>query len=1435
MLGILSLQFSAVQTYVTQKIASYLSDELNSQIRIERVYIKPFSKINLQEFSIIDQINDTVLYAKSLDAGIDLFDIFNKRITVNELKLDGGYLNYQIYKEGTNLSKYQAYFSPKKDKKGKTKSNKFEIKLKQIELTNNQFRLVNHKYKHPRKGVNFANLLVYDLSVLIDDIHIDSISTASIHQLTLKEKSGFSIKELTSQLSYSDKKLAFDDLILETNNSKLTRTLHFNYDKFSDFEDFINKVYVRAELKNSRIASSDIAFFAPEMKNVKFEAKIEKAFLNGTVKNINAKNVNLSTGKQTSLLADFNIKGLPNINKTVFGYAIKALNTDANDIENIISNLSNNSKFSLPQQIHKMDNINYKGTFIGLYNDFSLQGAFTTALGNINTKSIINFKNGIKYDASLVSTKFDINTLLGQNIVKQTAFDVHVNGKGRSAKDLFINFEGNLTNADIQNYKYNAINLVGEIANQQLKIDGNIDDQNLKLDYHSTIDWNDESPTYLLHANIDHAMPNNLGWLKNDSVIIKSAKVNTNLVGNSLNTLNGFLRTDSLSFSTSKGNFLIENLRFNAEGNELNRNLNLFSDVLDINMNGNIDLNTIIPYFRSLAVRYAPAIDLTTTSYNPQNFNLKIDVKSFKPISALLDPTLALDDGAQLEAEFSSKNYTAKFFASSPSVVYKGMKLSNLRIHENADNRAFSLNVDADRLHFADSTYINNIAIKNKLANDSLLFNIELSEKNASNYLDLHGDIHFAKNAPAVIHFNPSSIIINKENWSLSNNSKMQISKGKAYIENLILSQNKQRINLDGILSKDDDKLNIYFNNFNLTSLNGITKPLGIFLEGQLDGQFEINSVLKNPITSANIKTSPIIYNNISIGELALKAGFDPETGNMLIGSSLLDQNNRGVLLNGQYNFYNANEPLDLKGKLQETDLTIFQPFLKNLISKLKGKANAEIEVKGTLKNPKITGIGRFSDAEFTVNYLNTHYYLDNQVAMVDNNAIMLQNLTIRDSKGNKAMANGLVNLQKLANPYIDVDINGNNIMILNTGFKDNNLYYGTAFASGVFKFKGFTNAINIDINAKSESGTIITLPFNSAMTVSDNDFIYFVSKDSTENAKRVKKNLFKGLTMTMDLNFTPDAELNLQTSMGSLKGSGNGNVTMKISSLGDFEMFGDYVATRGKFHFTAQDFINKYFDIKEGGTVRWTGNPSEAVINLNAIYQQRTAIGPLFNAAGYAGDNERVLAQADMLIKGTLERPDVTFDINFPQNPYIKDQLQSFLSDANNVNQQALSLIVRRSFTPSSTVEIGKEVNNTLLSAGTEIAFNQLNSIISQSLNVNFLDLNIRSFNDASASLRLLNDRLVLSGGITDRTNYDATDLTFFRQGITTDAELTYRLRKDGNLLFRAYNRPYTRNFLIRSLDAEYISALGLVYRQEFNSLGEFWKKLWIWNSKTK
>ncbi|MGG5905613.1 hypothetical protein, partial [Sphingobacterium daejeonense] len=52
-------------------------------------------------------------------------------------------------------------------------------------------------------------------------------------------------------------------------------------------------------------------------------------------------------------------------------------------------------------------------------------------------------------------------------------------------------------------------------------------------------------------------------------------------------------------------------------------------------------------------------------------------------------------------------------------------------------------------------------------------------------------------------------------------------------------------------------------------------------------------------------------------------------------------------------------------------------------------------------------------------------------------------------------------------------------------------LYYGTAYATGTYQFKGFTSAIDINIKARSEENTTITIPFNTAMTVSELSLIH--------------------------------------------------------------------------------------------------------------------------------------------------------------------------------------------------------------------------------------------------------------------------------------------------------------------------------------------------------
>ncbi|WP_270090855.1 translocation/assembly module TamB domain-containing protein [Sphingobacterium sp. SYP-B4668] len=1428
-----SLQYKPIQTYFAQKTADYLSKELHADISIESLYFKPFSSLVLQNLKIDDKNGNNIFFSEKMEADINLSQWRKNKIIVNKLYSKDTRVDFQIFKDSTNFTFLIDYFAPNKKVPKKNTSSTLALVLNEIVLENNRIKIVNNTKKHTQQGVDFGNLEISKLSGKIDHIQIDSSQSISAHitKLAFSEKSGLQLKELSTEAFYSNRRMEFNKLKLITNRSRVTDYLKFEYDSLADFTAFMDKVKVKAALKNSFVSSRDIEYFATDMKFVKFDVLIPSAQLSGTVANASARNTTMRLGKDTELEGDFTIRGLPRIAETIFDINVKTLKSNAQDLEDIIPKLGNMKSFALPKIVHQLKNIHYKGLFKGFYNDFKATGSLETALGNIQTETSINLKKELTYKGHVRSNHFAIHEIAKVKNLGHTGLSLTFDGKGTKLESLDLQVKGRFNSVEFKGYQYEKLDIDAQINDRFLHVSGLLDDRNAKLDFHTDMDWKRSTPSYLLEADIENADLYALNLFKKDTITIHKTTLSTNIQGDNINNIIGNLAAKNIHFTSSKGTFVIDFLDFNAEGNEAERHLILNSDILEGNLKGQIDLTTIVPYFKSLAMRYAPAIGIEIQPYNKQEFDLFLNIKSFAPIASFLDPNLTLEDGATLNANFSSEKYTAQFQAYSPTIKYSGIKVTNLIIEENANQESLALMVTADKLNLSDSLYIDNINLTNILSNDSLHFNIKLSEQARPNFMDLNGNILFAHNKPAYIHFFPSTLQINHEEWNINQDALARISKGKLYFDNLKLSQGEQEVIVDGVMSDQDDRIKFAFNNFGLSSLDGFTKPLGIRMQGKVNGNVQLNSLFKKPYLNADLQTTPIIYNGLPIGQLALQAAYDPDERLVNMDLKLADGDRKGLTLAGTYNISDDRKnEIDLVGKLVNTDLIILQPFLRNLVSDLRGTVSGDVTILGSATRPEINAVTRFKEASFTVNYLQTPYRIADDILQLSKNNIILNNFKIFDPNNHVATANGYVNLNRLSDPHIDIDIDARNFLALNTTYKDNNLYFGKAYATGEFKFKGPTSAMNIDIRAKSNENTTFTIPFNSAMTVTESDFIYFISPDSAENKKKDNRKTFQGLSMNMDLNITPDAEVNLQTDLGSLKGRGTGALNLKISSLGDFEMFGDYVTSSGKFNFTAQDFINKIFDIKEGGTIRWAGNPSDAVINLSAMYEQRTSVAPLYNAAGRSGNDQRVLAQADMVLKGNLTKPDISFALNFPQDPYIKDELQSYLSDANNVNQQAMSLIMRRSFSPGSSSEFGKEVNSTLLSAGTELAFNQLNTIISQSLNINFFDLNIRSLNDASASLRFFDDRLIITGGVTDRRNLQLNDLNVFSDEVATDAELSYRLRKDGSLILRGSNRLNTRNFLLLGMDNDYVSAVGLVYRQEFNSFSEFFKRMLFW-----
>ncbi|RZK39527.1 MAG: DUF748 domain-containing protein [Pedobacter sp.] len=1418
-----------MQTYVAKKAAAYLSKELKTTISIGGLYFKPFKSLVLEELIVLDLQNDTLANFPKFSVDLNRLSLEDRILDINTVQInDGSFFLKDNIDKTSNLDFIIDYFDSGPPPTVKKK--KFQFLVDRVILNNINFKYKDLSKNDTIKGINFEDISLSRLNGIFEKLNTNGhLIQADIKNLTFKEKSGFYLKNLTALTTIDSNAIELQKLLLVTERTRLSDYFQMKFGRFKDFNDFVNKVRMKANFKESHISSRDISYFTPALDKMKLDIDIDGQ-VTGLVNNLKAKKLTVKAGKATHIKGDFALKGLPNWDQTFIDLQVEMAGTNKKDLDEILVGITGKPLNKSLDIINKFGNVNFNGSFTGFQNDFIAYGEFKTKLGRL--KSDINMKidkSGVpSYTGNVKTFDFNLGNLIDEKSLGKVTSELYVKGRGTELKDLSEELSGTITYIDFNKYRYRNLKINGTFDKKLFDGRLTINDKNVQLDFDGTVNLNPELPIFNFKADIKNARLKSLNLLA-DSMMI-DASFRTNFSGNNLNNIQGDLLVENIRLNNVKGIYNIDSLELKASGLGVDRSLMINSDILEASIKGQYDLNTIVSYYKAIAKTYIPSLETKIFKYNTQIFSFNLKVKRFEPIAELVAPGLEIGDNAILIGNFDSRNNTATLNGFINKVTYKGIIANNIIIDENTTSQQIQASITSDRVDLNDSLFIKNVNIVNILRNDSLALNIKLSNADDANQLDLNGLVEFSKDTTARISILPSNLKINYEDWAIQEKVKINFNAGKTEITNFDLSNGKQLLTVDGVLSDNpQDLLLVGFENFSLKTLNPFVKTLGVKLAGTVNGKTRLYDVLKSPKIVDSLAIDSLTLNDIYIGKLTDTTRFDQSKNLANVYTKIVTDNKETFKITGDLDL--QEKKIDLEVKMDDSKLTVLEPFVKKLVSNLKGNVSADLKVQGDLSKPKINGEISFDEGQLTVNYLKSSYKLNDEVT-VSNSVINIDNLTLTDLEGNEATANGTVDLNNIDNPNIQVAVVAKNFIALNTTAKDNSVYYGKAYATGDFSFRGPTNNMFIKIDAKTEKGTVFNLPLNSTETVSDKDFITFVSKDTSQTIK--KRNNFDGLSMNFKLKVDPNSTANIYTVLGKLSGKGDGELDMNISSSGDFEMKGDYIIESGYFDFTAQEVINKRFDIRQGGTIRWTGNPANAQINLKAIYALRASLRDLYTAANRDNSSyltQRVETEVEMDLSGLLLKPDIKLDIFFPNSPAVKEELQAYLSDGDNTKFQALSVIIQRRFAPGSGREnFAKQLGSVGTSTATELIFNQINNLLS-SLNLNFVDVNIRSFNEASASFKFFDDRIIMNLGIVDNSSLNEfSPIGFNRANVGREVEILGLIKKDGTIIGKLANKPPTQQsvFANPGIDQNLnVTSLGLIYNQQFDTFQEFLQKI--------
>jgi hypothetical protein len=417
---------------------------------------------------------------------------------------------------------------------------------------------------------------------------------------------------------------------------------------------------------------------------------------------------------------------------------------------------------------------------------------------------------------------------------------------------------------------------------------------------------------------------------------------------------------------------------------------------------------------------------------------------------------------------------------------------------------------------------------------------------------------------------------------------------------------------------------------------------------------------------------------------------------------------------------------------------------------------------------------------------------------------------------------------------------------VLNTTSKDNDLFYGKIYASGVATISGSKNGTTLDIVGQTEGDSHFYMPLSSKSDVSNADFVVFERPDmqiDTSNYLLRKKMLFErknrrasasnsNMSINIELTARPNTEVQLviDPTVGDIiKARGDGTLNLRIVPRSNiFDMYGDYTISEGSYLFTLQNIINKLFIIEDGSTIQWTGEPMDPRLNINAVYKLKASLQPLLSSTTLDNITRSVPVECIINLTENLSNPTVLFDIKVPNaDSEIQNAVANLLNNQQSIATQFMYLLVSGTFYSDSSTSsnMGATASAT---TGFELLSNQLSNWLSSDDYNIILRYRPRSELtsdeiDIGFSKTLVDNRLLLElegNYLVDNKMSANSNMSNFMG----EAYLTWLIDRAGNLKLRGFTQTIDRFDENQGLQE---TGIGIYYREDFNNWSDLKRRI--------
>ncbi|WP_242929280.1 translocation/assembly module TamB domain-containing protein [Pontibacter vulgaris] len=1403
----------------------------------------------------------------------DNIDLPNARIDLKSFDLQNSTIVYaqDKYKPSDSLAVNPERTAEELDKaveKTKGKPVNWVMNLDKMDVSGVDVAFDNFNTPKLKRGMDYDHLRFREIEIDAASI-LYSLSKMKldVNQLKLKEQSGFKVENLQAVINVDTTRASLSDLNLKTGHSQINKELAVRYPSLQAVSENPDLLALDLDIENSRIGMQDILYFAPDMAGNPSFRKIANSTLRvdgqakGRLDNLTIPRLQIAGLQGTNVNVSGNIRNMLEPEKLYLNLDINRLATTRTDI------LALTPAGTLPPNIRIPNSLSMAGTYRGSLTAFDATADIRSSVGNV--EAVVNMDPGPKgsepFNATLTTNRLDVSKLLTDSLgVGIVSMSATIKGAGLTPETMRAQTKAQIQELNYNNYTYHNIGLDATINRNLYTVAARSRDQNLNFNLNGDFNLrNSKQPNYNFALDLGGADLKKLNFYGEELGL--QGRITGNFTGADAGSLSGKMEMRQFLVRHNQKTFPIDSLLLTLDQRGGGMAITILSDAMDAEMRF---ANSMASLPTALQKHFSNYFDLQPDPPYPADLSLgdfafEIGLKRTDLITSFVPGLMEFQPTGPLTGTYDRETQALKMDGAFSTIKYTDYTLKDLALQFRGDRNQIGYTIGLGNVT-SPSFRAKNVSLIGAARDNDLTMRLAVAENNGQERFVLGGLLNSIGRGYRFV-FNPDQLVINHDQWRVSPDNYLQFDTNLLYAHNIRLERNNSFIALNSTGPVTSSApMQVQFGNFEIGYLMESFQQQDSLMAGTINGVATLRNIMSgSPGFNSDLTVTNFAYMGNPIGNIALKA--NTAANNRYNVNAALTGNGNQMLVTGFYEAQPTASLLNLNADINSLNIAALEGFMQGMVKDMKGSANGNLRITGTLEDPNINGQLNFNQAQFNLAMLNAVYRLQNERLLFNDQGINFPNFTLTDSLNNPMEINGNIYTKDYTDYRFDLRANTNNFLAMNSTAKDNDLYYGTLRIAADATITGDMARPEIDARVRVLDNSAFTavVPADEAGAAERKGIVEFVDLSDSLNVilkrgleEQAEQTGFVGADIEVEITVTDNTPITIV--MDPITGDhlivkgATSPLIFAMTPSGQMNMTGRYDITEGQYKMAFYDIVTRELDIAKGSYIAWEGDPMQADIAITAIYKVETA--PLELVSSELGSLEQAEQnryrtqlpfQVYVKVQGEMLKPEIGFDIQLPErnrdafDGQIESKLMTLRQDDAEMNKQVFSLLVLGRFmAPDPLQSSGGGFASTARNSLSQVMSDQLSNLTQRYAGGLGLEVGVNSYEDYSSGSaegrtdldvavrqQFLNDRLTVRvGSAIGLEGKGASQTGSATGGFGGDISVEYSLTPDGRLRVRGFQRDRYEDFIEGDVRE---TGLSLIFVRDYDNFSDLFRSL--------